>query len=169
MIENEVKYVLSLDADKSLLTKFKKIQIHQGYDKNGARLRKQGKKHFFNYKLKTPDGIEEFEMKISREEFNRCYPVCVEKLEKVRYTTVDEYDNTWDIDFFYSDGRLYFVMAECEIVDPTAEAPKKLLPFVEKYVIHSVSRERSSDFSSRKMSDVNYASKKMIEIKETIK
>jgi len=165
MIENEVKYILNLDADASLLKDFKKMQIQQGYVKNGARLRKQGKRHFFNYKLKTPDGIEEFEMKISEEEFNRCYAVCVEKLEKVRYTTKDEYRNTWDIDFFYNNGHRYLVMAECEMVDPTAEAPEKLLTFVGQNVIYCVPRDRTSEFSSRKMSDVNYADAKMREMK----
>lgn len=164
MIENEVKYILNLDADTNLLKDFKKIQIQQGYDKNGVRLRKQGKRYFFNYKLKTPDGIEEFEMKISKEEFNRCYAVCVEKLEKVRYTKVDDNGNTWDIDFFYNNGHRYLVMAECEMANPIAEAPEKLLTFVEKYVIFRVPRDRTSEFSSRKMSDLNYADSKMREI-----
>lgn len=161
MIENEVKYVLSLDC---LVPKLKAQHILQGYDKKGARVRKQNGKCTFNYKWRNGDMIEEFEMKISEEEFNRCFVNCVETLEKARYTTKDKQGNTWDIDFFYSGGNRYFAMAECELKDPHAENPSTILPFIKECCIYEVPHKDSSLFSSRKLSDVEYAKQMLKEI-----
>lgn len=164
MIENEVKYVLSLDCPE-LYGEKKKI-IQQGYDNNGARLRKENNTYSFNYKMKVDDFIEEFEMDISKEEFERGYTHCVNKLTKTRYTVKDEYKNTWDIDFFYSGDKLYFAMAECEMADPTQEYPEKVIPIIEQYCIFRVPRTETRKFSSKKLSDVEYA-KKMLETIKT--
>lgn len=163
MIENEVKYVLSLDSN--IEDNIKKSIIKQGYDKNGARVRDQNGICTFNYKMKNGDFIEEFEMQITREEFERCYEFCSNNLEKTRYTIKDEYSNTWDIDFFNSNDEIYFVMAECEMIDPHKEYPDKLIPFVEKNCIYQVPRADSRKFSSRKLSDVGYAKKILEELK----
>lgn len=164
MIENEVKYVLQPDTIKRIKLK-NPTHILQGYDKNGARVRKQDEKYTFNYKWKNGSTVDEFEMKISKEEFERCYEKCIDKLEKVRYTTKDRHGNTWDIDFFFEGTNEYFAMAECEMKDPYANAPEKVLYMLEPFVIYSVPKEDTSKFSSRKLSDVNYANKILGEIK----
>ena len=164
MIENEVKYVLQLNTR---IKKLKSTHIRQGYDKNGARVRQQDSKYTFNYKWKNGISVEEFEKKITKNEFVRCYENCVDKLEKTRYTIHDEWQNTWDIDFFYSDKELYFVMAECELVDPHAMGPEKIIPILEPFVVYVVPREDGSNFSSRKLSDPEYAMKLLAEIKMT--
>ena len=164
MIENEVKYVLQLDADREMCLN-NKTHIMQGYDKNGARVRKQDNKFTFNYKWKIGNAIEEFEMKISKEEFEHCYENCIDKLEKVRYSINDKHGNIWDIDFFVEGIYIYFVMAECEMKDPYATEPEEILPMLEPVVIYSVPRKDTSKFSSRKLSDVDYAKKILGEIR----
>lgn len=155
MIENEAKYVLNVNCkiDDAMAG----TTIMQGYDKNGARVRNQDGIYTFNYKMKAGDYIEEFEMKISKEEFDRCYSTFSNTLEKTRYTIKDDFSNTWDIDFFKSDNEIYFVMAECEMSDPTTDYPTVMLPFVENNLLYTVPRADSRKFSSRKLTDVNYA------------
>ena len=162
MIENEVKYVLKLDTK---IPRLKPSHILQGYDRRGARVRMQDDKFTFNYKWKNGDSVEEFEKKITKDEFDRCYENCVDRLEKARYTTKDESGNTWDIDFFYSGKERYFVMAECELVDPHAMGPEKILPMIEPFLEYIVPREDGSEFSSRKLSDPEYARQMLEEIK----
>ena len=165
MIENEVKYILDLNCS---FDDAKKSIIYQGYDKNGARVRNQNGKYTFNYKMKNQDFIEEFEMNITQEEFDRCYEYCVEKLKKIRFTIKDEYLNTWDIDFFYSREELYFAMAECEMNDPYKQYPDKILPIVEENCLYAVPRSETRKFSSRKLSDVEYAKKMLESIKNPL-
>jgi CYTH domain-containing protein len=162
MIENEIKYILSFDSVNHVykLNGSKCFELYQGYDKNGARFRKQNNEYFFNYKLLTKDGIEEFECSITEQEFNRCYDICIEKIHKIRYTIVDEYLNTWDIDFFYdSNNNLYFCMAECELLDEKAIEPEKILSFVNDFLVYQVPRNETKMFTSRKISDIDYAQK----------
>ena len=165
MIENEVKYVLNLDCP---IDNAKRSIIYQGYDSNGARVRNQDEKYTFNYKMKNETFIEEFEIIISKEEFDRCYEHCVVKLKKIRFTIKDEFSNTWDIDFFYSGDECYFAMAECEMSNPYKQYPDKILPIVEEYCLYAVPRDDTRKFSSRKISDVDYAKKMMKDIKKLL-
>lgn len=167
MIENEIKYVLSLESIDyiELLGETTRLEIQQGYDKNGVRFRKQNNDYFFNYKMVTEIGIDEFEMKITQEEFNRCYKHCVVKLHKIRYTVQDEWNNTWDIDFMYNNDVLYFALAECELHKPTDLFPEKILDFVKKYCIYEVPRNETKQFTSKKLIDTEYATKKLNKIK----
>jgi hypothetical protein len=170
MIENELKYVLDPRSCEHILelpTNSIKISINQGYDARGARFRKEvnskkrGKKYdeffSFNYKFQVGDIIEEFEKAISEQEFNRCYPHCVTKIEKERFIIVDENKSEWSIDFFKTEGRVYFAMAECELHNETSVEPETILPFVEKYLIYTVPRDEFYAYSSFKVSDVQYA------------
>jgi hypothetical protein len=173
MIENEVKYILSLDSftNINMVNEAKYLEIQQGYDKNGARFRKQNDEYFFNYKTITSNGVDEFELKISKEEFDRCYETCVEKLHKIRYTVKDTFFNTWDIDFFFANDKLYFAMAECEMHDETQEFPTQKIEFVEKFCIYSVPRNKTKKYSSKKLSNVDYATEvleKIIGLNKTL-
>jgi CYTH domain-containing protein len=159
MIENEVKYVLSLNSfdHTSIINNSKILEIKQGYDKNGARFRKQNNEYFFNYKTITKAGVDEFELKISKEEFDRCFDTCIEKLHKKRYTLKDHFGNTWDIDFFLNDDKLYFAMAECEMLNENQEFPEKIIDFVDNFCVYIVPRKHTKKYSSRKLSNVEYA------------
>lgn len=167
MIENEIKYVLSLDSIDHInfLGDTTRLEIQQGYDKNGVRFRKQNNDYFFNYKMVTEIGIDEFEMKITQEEFDRCYKLCVEKLHKIRYTVRDEWNNTWDIDFMYNDNELYFALAECELHNPTDLVPEKMIDFVKNFCIYEVPRSETKNYSSRKLISIKYATNKLSKIK----
>lgn len=167
MIENEIKYVLALESidQLELLGETNRLEIQQGYDKNGVRFRKQNDEYFFNYKLKTEIGIDEFEMPITKEEFDRCYKICLEKLHKIRYTIKDEWNNTWDIDFMYNNNELYFALAECELADANELEPKELINFVKKYCLYAVPRSETKQFTSKKLIDTKYANNKLAKIK----
>jgi CYTH domain-containing protein len=164
LIENEVKYVLSLSSYEAIACEFPECtpsSLHQGYDDRGARFRKEisGKsvKCTFNYKVCASGLMEEFEMQISNAEFERCYSICNNKLEKKRYTVKDSDQNTWDIDFFFDDGQLYFAMAECELLNFWDEKPKEVLKFVSDNELYQVPAIEFLDYSSYKISDVHYA------------
>ena len=169
MIENELKYVLSLEAyAKFVKSSFDRSRIIQVYDSRGARFRNQNGFYTFNYKLVQNDVVEEFEMEISKEEFERCYSVCSNRLEKERYTIKDLYGNTWDIDFFFDNGSLYFAMAECEMVDAYATKPEEILHLVRQHIIYEVPKNRYFDFTSSKLSDVLYAKNQLTFLQNSI-
>jgi len=161
MIENERKYVLALKSYAEVEKYLQDVvaeSIMQGYVK-GARFRKQNDYYTFNFKLKHSEGVEEFEKQISRDEFYRCFKLCDRKLKKTRYTLVDTYGNTWDIDFFFYGSDLYFAMAECEMSDAAKEKPEELIPFVKDFCIFEVPRSQYSKYTSAKLTDVEYARK----------
>jgi len=159
MIENELKYVLSPESYTMFVhtNSLNGSRIVQGYDNRGARFRNQDGFYTFNYKLVQNDVIEEFEMEISKEEFERCYPVCSNRLEKERYTSKDKYGNTWDIDFFFDQGSIYFAMAECEMLDSKADKPEEILDLLKSHIVYDVPKNRYYDFTSSRLSDVAYA------------
>lgn len=158
MIENEIKYVLRLDAIKDL--KGPSIHIAQGYLPGGARLRRVERKtkstFYFTYKVSLPNGeVEEFEQKITKDEFNRCFGTVSEKLTKQRFT-FEHAGATWDIDIFLEDNIPYFCMAECEM--PSGwQFPKSVPNVVAKHLLFAVDRTNSKNFSSKKLSDSKYA------------
>jgi CYTH domain-containing protein len=176
LIENEVKYVLSLSSYESIACEFPVCthsNLQQGYDDRGARFRKEisGKsvKCTFNYKVRVSGLMEEFEMQISNEEFERCYSICNNKLEKKRYTIKDSYQNTWDIDFFFDEGHLYFAMAECELLNFWDEKPKEVLKFVSDNKLYQVPAIEFLDYSSYKISDVHYAKNQLTFLQNSIR
>lgn len=175
MIENEVKYVLTLRSYEEANNRFPsqiRSSLLQGYDSRGARFRKQenqhGAKYTFNYKFKSGDVAEEFEMAISEEEFSRCYPHCVSTLEKTRFTLLDPYRNAWDIDFFLSNESVYFAMAECELSDEYKKTPETLLPFVANNLVYSIPREEFYDYTSYKISNAEYAANLLTNLTKSI-
>lgn len=169
MIENEVKFVLTPTLDLSVVPK-KKVQrkeIAQGYLSSQARVRKSVENsktiYRFTYKIALPTGeLEEFEMEIDKKAFDRCYSIATNKLEKIRFTWEEDGAN-WDLDFFKDDTGFYFCMAECEMPSGWLE-PKSLPKLISDNLILAVPREKSSDFSSKKISDSNYARRLLTEI-----
>jgi len=172
MIENEIKYVLKLttnpdDIGGDVEQNFP-AHISQGYLDKSARIRKTqfqapvGLKlrdpfYKFTYKFALPTGeVEEFEKSIGQDEFDRCFELAQNKLFKHRYTF--KHDGAqWDLDYFYDpNGTLYFVMAECEM--PSGwDKPKSLPKVIRDNILMVVDRNNSAQYSSKKISNVEYA------------
>ncbi len=169
MIENELKFVLHPTLEMNVVPKKKaqRKEIAQGYLSSQARIRKsvENSKTFykFTYKVALPTGeLEEFEMDIDKKSFDRCFSIATNKLTKTRFTW-EEDGATWDLDFFEDDTGMYFCMAECEMPSGWL-VPKSLPKIIQDNLLLAVPREKSSDFSSKKISDSTYARRQLTEI-----
>ena len=168
-IENERKYVL-YDPNGELedllnKSKFEKQEIVQIYLSNSNRIRKitteKDVKYFHTFKYKTTnDIVVEIETKISYKDFKLIFndkpPV---SLDKIRYKKKIK-DVLWDIDFLKHNHNTYFALAEAEFDDPD-RFDVDLLPIIEPYVIHIVSKEDTKKYTNFKLCDLNYASTMM--------
>lgn len=175
MIENELKYVLiySNALEQALEEKATSIKhIRQGYETQGARFRSQVTdgvpSYTFSYKVKLKDVVEEFEMSITEQEFTRCYTTCNKKLHKTRYSFYDKFKNLWDVDIFLNGSEVYFAMAECEMPEEEKHSPEELPEVIATALLFAVPRG-NTDFTSKKLSDVEYASKRLKELSKAHK
>jgi len=166
-IEFEKKYVLSLNTNPNLFSKdksFTRKEIYQGYLKDGGRLRSiEGHGLIFTYKHTLNNGsVVELEFMIDEEDYDMLWAETENKLYKVRYSAIFG-SETWDVDFFYrfhNCDQLYFVMAECEMHGITK--PEFMPKAVKDNIIFKP--KDNSEYSSKKLSDPNYAKKKLKEI-----
>jgi CYTH domain-containing protein len=97
----------------------------------------------------------EIEKKISKRDFNDIWPMCLNKLDKIRYH-IHSGDELWEIDFFRDyTNKTYFAMAEIEM--PESQIYPKVLPtFIKNNLIFEVPL-LDSRFSSKLLGDVKYA------------
>lgn len=190
MIENELKYVLDprlygeIIVGKYPSLRAKSITaLTQGYHKNGGRFRQEriggAAYHSFNYKVDLPTmELEEFEQSINQSSYENCIKLCKNVLRKLRISMSVE-GNTWDLDFFvdpsgakdfvhYKPGNpvhIYFCMAECEMPSGVL-IPIEVPDFITDHLLFRVPRERSSEYSSKKLSNRTYADDRMRDILE---
>lgn len=190
MIENELKYVLDPRLyGEVIIGKYPGLRaksitaLTQGYHKNGGRFRQEriggAAYHSFNYKVDLPTmELEEFEQSINQSSYDTCIKLCKNVLRKLRISTLVD-GNTWDLDFFvdaseaknfvhYQPGNpvpIYFCMAECEMPSGML-IPMEIPDFITDHLLFTVPRERSSDYSSKKLSNRTYANDRMRDILE---
>lgn len=174
-VENELKYVLNPSVE--LFKQYSEghsIVYHmvQGYLSDNNRIRNENGLCTFTAKYTGNTGdLIEIETEISRSDFDNLWPKTTSRLKKIRFKhytkdAYDEEDYVWDIDFFFdSVGNIYFAMAEAEM-PPGKLEPKTIPRMFRKELLFSVPRERTSEFSSRMLSDTSYAQAKLQEIKK---
>ena len=171
-IENERKFVLNSDdfaelEQKLLEDGFDYMKLIQAYI-NDNRIRQityvdDFIQYFHTFKYNTPRGLVEIENKISKDDFDMLLEVSTRKLNKTRYSKKFE-DVTWDVDFLKSDdGSVYFAMAEAEFKDPE-RFEVDLLPILQPYLLHAVSKEESKYFTNNKLCDQDYARKLLMDV-----
>ena len=173
--ENELKYVLQRQFAYDL--KNGKVDLHGGelrppksfqqaylYGDTVMSVRVRGVNHCafsMTVKQKIPTRVVEIETDISQEDFKDLWEASSERLCKDRYdyfVVRDGRSYKWEIDLFYdSDGTCYFVQAEHEMLENQAY-PDFIPDLIQEYLLWAVPQADSGDFSSRKLSDVGYAS-----------
>ena len=173
MIENELKYVLSLDSKDAVHKVLgEPLLVKQGYLPGKARIRSKVKgrgqgsailspKFFFTYKLpvETEAGevVFEIEKEITKHEFETLWPHTEARLVKLRYTTM-EGPVQWDIDYFLAGAAIYFAMAEAEMPEDMLEPPS-IPAWLQGAITYPVPRAETRKFTSNKVADEAYANK----------
>jgi CYTH domain-containing protein len=169
VIENEVKFVLSVDSKEEIEAACGPPGlILQGYLPGRARIRSKTKKKAkkspeftFTYKIPVNGMTVEIEKTISKHEFELLWPLTDWRLSKYRYSI--KIDNIqWDIDYFLGDFGVNFAMAEAEMPEDMAE-PGKIPKFLRPHIIYAVPRAETDAFSSRKLADEVYRDRVMRE------
>lgn len=118
--------------------------------------------HHICFKQKINDRVIEIENEISKIDFDELWSFTNIKLEKIRYTLVQN-DEIWVVDAFQYDGT-YFLMAEFEMPDGQKE-PEFIPEIIFKNLLFPVPRE-DGRFSSMKLADVEHAKKTYLQLKE---
>lgn len=160
-VENEYKYVLRDSPKLREALGAGGESLQQGYlsehnrirairDAKGALARK------FTFKMNTSDGLVEIEPKISKKDFDRLWPLTVNRLEKTRFSFED--GGHWDVDFFGDINAPYFVMAEVEL--PEGFSEPQISARLAPYLIKAVGKDPA--FTSFRLSDEQYA-KRLLE------
>jgi len=165
-IENEQKFILSLDAEEDIKNScpmFFKIQ--QGYISNNARIRittqLNGQTIYeFIFKYKTQDNITFVTSpKITEEDFgilrNEVKSVIL-KTKYILYTNAGE----WEVNFLKNEfDETYFVLAEYEM--PAWQSRPDTIPdVIQKHLLKIVDKEDAS-FTNKRLSNEAYAVKKL--------
>jgi CYTH domain-containing protein len=150
-VENERKYVLTKQHQFKWLTKspdFVPNRIRQGYLSDQVRLRAtetpDEEKYEFTFKRMGVVGpgkgykLIEIEQRISKEDFEALWPFTERRLVKIRGKEYDpDTGLTWEIDHFYHDEMVYFVMAEVELSEDS-DGPGELPKFIADHLIYEV-------------------------------
>ncbi len=162
-IENERKYIISLDSDKIewLCEKYNGVlyNIKQAYI-NGGRIRLIEQQNFlldyprfiFTWKVRRPVGdMIEIETDISEPEFDDLWDMADTIITKQRVKILD-HTVTWDIDFLADGGDHYLTIAEVEMPVGLNE-PLELPDFVKDNLLFLVPRNQDYIWTNKKLSD----------------
>lgn len=177
--ENERKYVINIACEKNIDENFK-AYINQGYMaySKGMTIRIRRKEyvdhhnhhnieHYITYKQKSLSRIIEIEQEIDKRDYDELWHLSKIKLYKIRYNLFDADTNLWwEIDFLKNNNKTYFALAEVELPEGV-EKPRRIHPFVEKFLIYEVSL-KDNRFSNRRLANCNYSKdlyKKLTKVK----
>jgi hypothetical protein len=106
-----------------------------------------------NVKITVDGKVYEVETEIDESDFDAMSKVGIAKLQKTRY-----YLDGWEIDFFKTPkDYTYFVQAEFEMQDGE-EGPNEIPSYISDCLIYAVEKG-DSRFSSRKLANIDYATK----------
>ena len=168
--EHEYKYMISMDVSGRTGTDYisriakEKQTIKQGYlsfsKGTSTRVRcitDEGRQKWsFTYKQKVGDRVIEIEKKIDERDGNDLWSVCIGKLEKDRYV-LQEDNLTWEVDFFKNGEQVYFVLAEVELAEGAPRPANDKMPsLIKNHILYEVALD-DDRFSSKKLSDVEFA------------
>jgi len=174
-IENELKYVLQKDFDQASLQGWERLELRVAYFENRLpdgkldkfRVRDEGTdgelRFLKTYKEPTDQVgvVKEINKPITEEEFNALFAISGITLEKTRYVKKLDNDEECVVDFFkQDDGSTYFVMAEIEMPEGRHK-PMTIPKEIADSILYAVPREKVTDFSSKKISNPDYAAKKL--------
>jgi len=174
--ENERKYVLFNEPYVlyQIATKANKIlTIEQAYlhfnNIWNIRIRKTFGVHYdtpiyhYTFKQKIKNRIIELEQSIDERDYNDLLTIAKQILYKTRYVIPVGIFN-WEIDFFYDFKHTtpYFVMAEIELPEGTTNPPT-IPDFIYNNLLYEV-QKNNNDFSSLKLSQIDYALAKYDEL-----
>ncbi len=155
-VENEFKYVLRDSPELRIVLGAGGASLQQGYLSEHNRIRaisdaKGAVTRKFTFKMNTSDGLVEIEPKIAKKDFDRLWPLTVNRLVKTRFSFEDS--GHWDVDFFGDLEAPYFVLAEVELPEGLPEPPiaARLAP----YLVKAVGKDPA--FTSFRLSDEEYA------------
>lgn len=155
-IENEKKFVLNLPEPKATKIADKVYEIEQGYihsdNRTTIRIRKKNDDRIFTFKQRIDNQIIEIEKKISVVDYKELAKEAVSWVKKTRYIV-----DGWEIDYFKTKKETYFIMAEIEM-SPEMEEPEAIPKFISDNLVYTVAKN-DTRFSSRKLSNVDYANK----------
>lgn len=162
MVENEVKYILKIDASFDT-TGWDAIAIEQHYLPNSVRIRRssfmQDSTFTINHKSLRSDGAyDELEYDIDVQVFNLLkQQQSLLQIKKTRFTKLFV-DELWAIDLLATGPAwtTYFVLAECEMPE-NQQSPLHIPPQVVDNLLFAVAREETSLYSNYRLADVGYA------------
>jgi CYTH domain-containing protein len=177
MIENERKYILSLEFDDvKKLVDYNGIGSHivQHYI-DGGRIRSIEWVHNRDYNIdyvftwksaRRPDGSRiEIETMISENDFKELSKTPNSTIKKTRIK-INGYGVTWDVDFLYKgtiNKKHYLTIAEVELPDGVSE-PKILPDFVKDNLIYLVPTNDENKWSNFKLSDPKIVKSMLLDV-----
>lgn len=156
-VENERKYVLKPDFFVDNLVGWTRHDIRQAYLDDGPRIRQRDDDYIFTYKKWVPQAGElvEIETAISEDDFNLLWPLCVQRIDKMRYVLLKD-EVEWVVDFLMDEsGEVYFILAEAEL--PRGQvAPGHIPAEIAGAIIYAVDAA-DNRFTNKKLSNQDYA------------
>jgi len=133
-----------------------------GYKEEKVSGHNMATEHIFTYKHKIDGNVIEIETDISPNDFDRLWDETKYRLTKTRFssdTPISYHNEHWEIDFFHnSAGKIYFVMAECEMYHGK-DKPTEMPQFVKDNLLLDCAD--NTVFSSKKISSPTYATELM--------
>ena len=170
-IENERKFVLEDDGrlERTLAARpgITRSYLRQAYlDASGLRIRSidshGATRHVFSFKRLVDDQMVEIETEIAAIDFERLWKLRRETLEKARYSW-NEGRFHWDVDFFKTDNRTYFALAEVEMPE-TETVPPPPPGLLAPYVLLLAPRN-DPRFTSKRLADRLHAERLMADVR----
>jgi len=166
--ENEKKYVLRMECEEQINKLCEeKWRIQQGYLIAGKgvslRCRKQTDRlnkrisYTLTFKCTVASGrVVEIEKKLVERDFVDLWPLCLNKVEKIRCVVFDKSHEMWEIDFFKDHNQhTYFAMAEFEMAEGKLQ-PDVIPSFINENLLYEVALT-DCRFASKLLGDVRYA------------
>lgn len=163
-IENERKFVLRLNVSEGIfhdaadsVEDIEQVYLISG-KKQSLRCRKvtkvRGKDielvYNMTFKQEVDKKVVEVETDIDARDYRLLKKASTSVLQKTRYRIGE-----WEVDFFKSDGKTYFVMAEIEMPE-NQKKPDSIPTLINENLVHVVKRG-DKRYTSKKLCDVKHA------------
>ena len=162
MVENEVKYILKIDA-KFDTTGWDAIAIEQHYLPKSVRIRRSSFMQDSTFtichkSLRADNSYDELEYDIDVQVFNLLKrQQSLACIKKTRFTKLFG-DELWAIDLLATDANwaTYFILAECEMPE-NRQSPLHIPTQITDNLLFAVPREETTLYSNYRLADVGYA------------
>ena len=162
MVENEVKYILKIDASFDT-TGWDAIAIEQHYLPDSVRIRRSSFMQDSTFtichkSIRADNSYDELEYDIDVQVFNLLKrQQSLASIKKTRFSKLFG-DELWAIDLLATDANwtTYFVLAECEMPEHRI-TPLHIPTQIIDNLLFAVPREETSLYSNYRLTDVGYA------------